>query len=355
VAQSFGFALAQSFEFPLAAGGLMATLVLGLGTSHTPMLSTPWEQWALGAERDKANPRLLGRDGEFYRYDQLLERADSRIAAEELTEEKWRTRHAAAQAALARVGEVLAEASPDALVIVGDDQGELFPEEQMPALSIYWGESIGGFRPDPALLHPAMVHPSLDVAAWGWYGDRQTIYPCDAALGRHLIEALIAEGFDVSSCRAPSEGRSIGHAYGFYEQRIMRNGRIPIVPIFLNGYFPPNQPTAARSYALGRAIRRAIEAWDSDKRVAFAASGGLSHLVISEELDHQVIGALQEKDERTLTSIPERMLRSGSGEIKNWIAAAGALEHLDMHLVDYVPAYRSPAGTGVGMAFTYWS
>jgi 3-O-methylgallate 3,4-dioxygenase len=333
----------------------MATLVLGLGTSHTPMLSTPWEQWAVGADRDKANPRLLGPDGVYYRYDELLERADPRIAAEELSEERWRARHAAAQAAIARLGEVLAEMSPHALVIVGDDQGELFPEEQMPALCIYWGESIGGFRPDPKLLHPGMVHPSLDVAAWGWYGDRQTIYPCDSAFGRHIIEALTADGFDITSCRAPSEGRSIGHAYGFYERRIMRNGRIPIVPIFLNGYFPPNQPTAARSYALGQAIRRAIEAWDSDKRVAFAASGGLSHLVINEELDRQVIEALKKKDERTLTDIPEKVLQSANGEIKNWIAAAGALERLDMHLVDYVPAYRSPAGTGVGLTFAYWS
>jgi hypothetical protein len=34
--------------------------------------------------------------------------------------------------------------------------------------------------------------------------------------------------------------------------------------------------------------------------------------------------------------------------------AAGALEHLRMELIDYVPAYRSPAGTGVGMTFSRW-
>ena len=36
---------------------------------------------------------------------------------------------------------------------------------------------------------------------------------------------------------------------------------------------------------------------------------------------------------------------------RNWIAAAGAMEHLDMEVLDYVPCYRSEAGTGVGMAF----
>jgi 3-O-methylgallate 3,4-dioxygenase len=49
------------------------------------------------------------------------------------------------------------------------------------------------------------------------------------------------------------------------------------------------------------------------------------------------------------------VLQWANGETKNWIAAGGALEHLDMHLIDYVPGYRSPAGTGVGMTFASWS
>ena len=34
--------------------------------------------------------------------------------------------------------------------------------------------------------------------------------------------------------------------------------------------------------------------------------------------------------------------------------AAGATEHLDMELLDYVPVYRSLAGTGGGWAFARW-
>jgi 3-O-methylgallate 3,4-dioxygenase len=85
------------------------------------------------------------------------------------------------------------------------------------------------------------------------------------------------------------------------------------------------------------------------------ASGGLSHMVINEELDRKVLAALRAGDRQTLTSIPEKLLRTGNGEIKNWIAAAGALEHLRMELAAYVPGYRSPAGTGVGMGFAYWT
>jgi len=31
------------------------------------------------------------------------------------------------------------------------------------------------------------------------------------------------------------------------------------------------------------------------------------------------------------------------------------MEQSPMKLIDYVPTYRSPAGTGCGMAFAYWT
>ena len=36
----------------------MAKIVLGLGTSHSPMLSTPVEIWDLHADRDQKNQAL---------------------------------------------------------------------------------------------------------------------------------------------------------------------------------------------------------------------------------------------------------------------------------------------------------
>jgi 3-O-methylgallate 3,4-dioxygenase len=102
-------------------------------------------------------------------------------------------------------------------------------------------------------------------------------------------------------------------------------------------------------------VRGAIEAWPSDARVAVIASGGLSHFVIDEELDHQVLKALQEKDAEALGALPRRRMNSGTSEIRNWIVAAGAVEHLPMTLIDYVPCYRSPAGTGCAMGFAQWA
>ena len=44
----------------------------------------------------------------------------------------------------------------------------------------------------------------------------------------------------------------------------------------------------------------------------------------------------------------------GTPEILNWVTVAAAMAPKRMTLVDYLPCYRSAAGTGHGMAFGYW-
>jgi hypothetical protein len=85
------------------------------------------------------------------------------------------------------------------------------------------------------------------------------------------------------------------------------------------------------------------------------ASGGLSHVVIDEELDQITIDALLRKDRERLSTLPREKLHGGTSEILNWVALAGAVEPMTMKLLDYVLTYRSPAGTGCGMAFAHWS
>jgi 3-O-methylgallate 3,4-dioxygenase len=90
--------------------------------------------------------------------------------------------------------------------------------------------------------------------------------------------------------------------------------------------------------------------------VAVIASGGLTHWVLDEEFDHQVLEAFKRGDEEKLSRIPEGIFQAGTSEIKNWITVAGILAEtpLKMNIVDYVPCYRSEAGTGNAMAFAYW-
>ncbi|MFN8522192.1 MAG: hypothetical protein U0821_03710 [Chloroflexota bacterium] len=327
----------------------MARIVLGLGSSHTPMASTPSDKWYVHAERDKANPTLVAIDGVVRSYHDLLERADPRIERDELRPSVMRERYEAAQTAIQRLEAALDEARPDVMVIIGDDQGELFAPSQMPALSVFSADAATVIPPDYEA-----AGEWLQVSGWGWYPEKTTNYPCQGDLGRHLTRELVARGFDLALCSEQPRGTSLGHAYSFVERRIIRDRTIPIVPIFLNGFFPPNCPTSARSYDLGCALRQAIESWDGNSRVAIYASGGMTHLVINQELDRAVIAALEKKDRAALTAVPEPLLQYANGETKNWIAAGGAMEHLQMTLVDYIPAYRSPAGTGVGMAFATW-
>ena len=84
------------------------------------------------------------------------------------------------------------------------------------------------------------------------------------------------------------------------------------------------------------------------------ASGGLSHFVVNEDLDRQVLDACKQKDQKTLTSLPVNKLNSGSSEVRNWITVAGAAEYLQVLWHDYIPCYRSLVGTGVGVAFAVW-
>jgi len=319
----------------------MAEITLGIGTSHSPMLSTPPEALAGLGDRDR------GRLAEFAG----KARENAAWIGRELAPEVTRARHEATQAAIQKLRGVLAEEAPDALVVIGDDQDEWFSADNQPALCIYWGETVENLPPPIE-----RVPPLRQLSYWGFYGDgTNRAFPVDAALGKYLVETLTREhDFDVAHVRVQPRHGPFGHAWNFVHQRIMGERVVPIVPVMLNTYYPPNQPTPRRCHQLGRAIRQAVEAWPSGKRVGIVASGGLSHFFVDEELDRHVLQILAKKDADALSALPAAKLESGNSEIRNWITAAGALEHLQMQLVDYVPSYRSEAGSGVGMAFAVW-
>ena len=333
----------------------MAEIVLGLGSSHAPQLHLTPDQWWRRVEADKSNPELWYR-GKTYTFPELVEeRGGGASFRPELNDEKWQTRFDACQQAISHLAKTLDEVAPDVVVIFGDDQHECFKDDNMPALSIYWGEGVDDA---PDAFGRRLVSGSAGGSHSNAPKERAT-HPTDPVLGRYLIEALIEDGFDVAHSRTlPKENHegAIGHAFHYVYRRLMNNEVIPNVPVFMNTYYPPNQPTVKRCFQLGRAIRKAIEAWDSPKRVALVASGGLSHFVIEEDLDNQILDGLKHNDEAKLTELPNIRFNSGTSEIRNWITLAGAMadDGLTMKLVDYVPCYRSEAGTGCAMGFAEW-
>ena len=321
----------------------MADIVLGIGTSHSPVLSIDYAAFPELAARDRGNPYVKDFDG--------LAKANASWIGRELAPAVTRARHEAVQAALGQLHTTLREVAPDVLVVIGDDQHEWFSADGQPAVSIYWGDAVENLPPPREKSHPA-----LRSGYWGFYGDgANRTFPVDSPLARHLIEQLTREHeFDIAHVRVQPRHSPFGHAWNFVHQRVMRDHIVPIVPVLVNTYYPPNQPTPKRCYQLGRAIRQAVEAWPTRQRVGVVASGGLSHFVVEEDLDRHLLDSLAKKDAAALTSIPLDQLESGNSEIRNWIATAGAVEHLDMSLVDYLPYYRSEAGTGLGAAFAVW-
>ena len=170
---------------------------------------------------------------------------------------------------------------------------------------------------------------------------------------RHSTETTTAglgeRGFDPGAAKVLQAGRwenhGIPHGWGFILQQVL-GGRdlIPIVPVFVNTFYAANQPTASRCYDFGVALGAAIKSFPQDLRVGVVASGGLSHFVIDEDVDRGLLQALTGKDKDFMVSLKDDELRSGTSELRNWVAVGGAIGRHPPHR----PGHRLPAVLPLG-------
>lgn len=333
----------------------MARITFGMGASHAPMVSTPLEDWSQYREKDKVLPQFLGEklydaEGREREFDELAV-ANAAAMESETSDAKIEERFNACQDAVKRATEAFAAADLDVAVVIGDDQMDVFQNDNMPAIAVYWGETMMNIAPS----HLEHLPPAMKLGMWGWFDEEPTPYPGHAGLGRHLIEYLTHNGFDPAHMKELKQGQGMAHAFTFVHKRIMADRIVPMVPVFVNTFYEPNQPTVQRCLELGRALKAAVEAWDTDAKVGVIGSGGLSHFMVHEELDNKVLTAFKNHDESAMLALTDDQLRSGNSEIKNWIVTAAACDHLGFDLIDYIPVYRSPAATGIGAAFATWS
>jgi 3-O-methylgallate 3,4-dioxygenase len=336
----------------------MAEIVFGFGSSHGPLLATPPERWDLRAADDRKNPQHPFR-GRIYTFAELVEaRRGEKDFVKESSLEVRRERDERSQRAMDRLAQKVADVDPDIIVVVGDDQHEWFHEDIQPSFSVYCGDHVVNAAIDPEILKTKS--PGIAVAMSASHPPEDQAYPVPVELAHAIIEQAIADEFDVAvSAKQRADGRGtigVGHAVGFVYRRIVKDRPVPVIPILLNTYFPPNRPTARRCYRFGQSIGRAIAGWNAKKRVAICASGGISHFVVDEDFDNRMLTAMKNRDTKTIFAEPENMFLSGTSETKNWITAVGILSETDlkMSLIDYVPSCRSEAGTGCGMAFASW-
>lgn len=315
------------------------------------MLNTHEDEWPKFIERDLTG-KFLDIQGNPTTYQKLLEEAGEQ-AAERIAPDRLIAAHRQSQDCIQRLMQTISDAELDSLIVIGDDQDELYHTDNLPSLLIYYGETI---RNVPRHIQKPNKLAWFQRARAGYYeasGYRD--YPVHAGLARHMIASLVDAEFDVSTAASIADEEGEGHAFAFVHKRLMTDDKItPIIPVCLNTYYPPNQPTPTRCYRIGQAIREAVQSYPDDIRVGVLASGGLSHFAVDEELDRNVIDALKTKDSDYLCNIDRAKLNSGSSEIRNWICTAGAVEELDLRWCEYIPGYRTEAGTGTGLCFAEW-
>ena len=335
----------------------MAKIICGLGTSHGPLLGTPPDMWHLRAEDDRKNPALEYR-GEKYGWDQLRKLRRGENLEAQIEQQVKNERYARCQENIANLANHIRKVKPDVIVIVGDDQHEWFQPENMPTFAVFYGNHVYNRPPAKKIEKKSK---GLAIAAMNYRTPEEVRYETVPDLAMEIIMTAKNDGFDIATSAMIPQGEDgkigIGHAFGFVQRRICEDDPIPFVPIMLNTFYPPNQATPKRCFQFGNMIAKAIQNWNSDQTVGIVASGGLSHFVIDEDHDARMIEGFKNNDEEAITSEPDKLFRSGTSETKNWITFAGILKEsgLSIDTFEYIPCYRSEAGTGNAMGFATWT
>ena len=156
----------------------------------------------------------------------------------------------------------------------------------------------------------------------------------DPELAWHLVESLVLDEFDITIVNDMTVDHGLTVPLSImYNQPA--EWPCQVIPLAVNVIQYP-QPTGGRCYKLGQALRRAIESYDKDTKVAIFGTGGLSHQlqgeragVVNREFDEQFLNDLA-SDPLKVTSIghTEWLRETGSEGIEAimWLVMRGALD-----------------------------
>jgi hypothetical protein len=311
----------------------MARIIAAAGSSHASTFLDPseWETF-----------RNRVRTAYERRYNEV---PPERVEVEGETADTNRARYGRIREGLDFLKARIEELKPDTLILIGDDQNENYRDDNLPQFAIYTGDELIS-------------------------NDRQTNtqvrFHCDAALARHLMSSCVEDGFDLASSRRFPDEALISHAHTQVLADLDPQGRLPIVPVFVNAINVP-APSPKRCYAFGQALRHAIEAFPEDRRVMLYASGGWSHFTagfpwpsydgpatlgaIAEDFDHQLFRWMESGQMDQLSTLSTADLRDNGGvEMRQWIVLLGAVGNRPADRLVYEPFYRAVLAMAVG----YW-
>jgi gallate dioxygenase len=212
----------------------------------------------------------------------------------------------------------LALLRPDLILMFDTDHLNTFFLDNLPIFAIGVTDEFSG--------------PNDDVPAMARY-----TAPSHAAFAKHLLAEAVRAGFDL----ALTQEFEVDHSVSVPLTFLTPGTQVPTIPIFINGHVPP-LPKAARCFALGQAVRQAVESWPEPLRVVTIGSGSFSLDVHGTKTNPgQPSGVpapdwaarIQQHiernsfDELVTESTQEQMLRAGNvgGELLNWIAMLGTV------------------------------
>jgi len=236
------------------------------------------------------------------------------------------------------LGQRIARAKPDVLLVVAPDHWSNFFLDNVPAVCIGVGETNDG-PPEPWMK--GFPHRTL---------------PGHAQLALHVVEDAMREGFEPSV----SHRMKLDHGICIPLWRMGLDAMPRIVPMIVNSIEPP-LPSLSRCLGWGKVLAKAIASFPDDLKVAVLATGGLSHSIgeptmgaIYEEFDRQTIELMKSSSEDVLIAYLEKNLPArgnGSEEVRNWLVAHGAAGGRGFELIDYLPVPKVIVGCG----FATWS
>ena len=211
------------------------------------------------------------------------------------------------------IHEWLKAQKPDVMVIFYNDHGLNFFLDKMPTFAV-------GAAPQYVNSDEGWGIPSLEPLKG------------EVDLSWQIINHLVDKEFDITTCQE----LLVDHACSLPLKLFFPEGNYPVtvVPVCINTVQFP-LPKAHRVYALGRAVGEAVAAWDSSKKVAFIASGGLSHQLegtragfINKDFDLKFMESLLTNPEwATQFSIHELVEKTCTQgvELLAWLAMRAAL------------------------------
>ena len=238
--------------------------------------------------------------------------------------------------AYAPVREWLKELKPDVCIMVYNDHGADFFFDKYPTFAIGCADSY------------AIADEGFGV---------RSLPPIrgDLEFSQHLCRSLVYDEFDITICQemAVEHGFLVPMHLCFDPQA--DGWPVASIPVEVNVLQHP-LPTARRCYRLGQAIRRAVDSYEKDIKVAVIGTGGMSHQLtgtnfgaMNEQEDLEFLDRL-ENDPESLAGFTHQTMMEKYGvegiELIMWLVMRGALSR-DAKRVH--SNYYAPMTTGMGL------